>query len=1437
MMKKSLLTSTGRAQCLPILTPGRWRTLGVLLLSLWLGLQSAAAQVDTYTFSSRQDTFTPLSGATPITGMNADSYLSPAIGLGFTFVFDGTPYTSVKASSDGYLTFGTATSTSLTNALATTAAGNRPLVAPLWDDMDGRPAGATASGSYLVQGTAPNRVFVFEWLNWEWNYNATGPVISFQAKLYEGTNKIEFFYRGESAPVNSGSASIGIAGVGTGAGSYLSLNNTSATPSASSTTETTTLNTKPADGQVYTFAPAPPAACPAPRNLTATNLTATTADLTWTVSGGGGTFRIEYGLQGFTLGQGMTVTSSTPAVTLTNLTTNTGYQFYVTQLCGGTNGSSTTSGPVAFTTRVTAPANDACTTAVSLTPAAINAACTNATSGTLEGATATPGLATPVGTADDDVWYSFVATSTAHTVTLTGSGDYVQQLLSGTCANLTSVGYSDPNVKLYSGLTVGTTYYVRVYSYSATLPTPAAAAFTICVTTPTPPPTNDDPCGAIQVPITADCVSPTQGSNINATTTTVNGYTNPGCGIASTPIDVWFKFTTPATGPSSQAAFITVTGTVAGQLRVFSAATCAGPFTQIGCKAGTTNNTSAGTLEVSGLSPNTTYYVFVSGYGSGDATGTFTICVTPPDACSAPRNLATTNLTATSATLNWVVSSGSNVFTINYGLAGFTPGTQGTTVTSNTTSLNVTNLTPNTAYEFYVTQNCGGTSGNSTRTGPFAFQTLALPPANDECTTATTLPVPRGASCVTSLIGTNVGATGSTGASTPTCSSDLGGDVWYSLTVPSNGIVTIETDSVGGSPVTDTGIAVYSGSCGTLTQVGCDDDSSPNGLFSLLRLTGQTPGSTLYVRVFEYGNNAFGRFRICAHTPSDCPEPTGLTATGITATTATLGWTTPGGGGTFTVDYGPQGFVPGSAAGTRVTGITGTSLPLTGLNPTTAYQFYVTQVCGGTTGNSTPVGPFNFSTTPVNDNPTGAIALTLVTECTNPQTGTNGGASTTSPVGYANPGTGCGTTTTPRDVWFRFTTLASGRGSGEATLTVTGAASMVRVFSAPSNAGPFTQVGCSASATSGAAPSLTIRTLTPSTTYYVMVANARTTDALGAFTICLTAPSDCPVPAGLTTTSISATSASLIWSVTAPAPSGTFDLEYGPQGFTLGQGTKVSNLTTNTATITGLTADTDYCFYVRQSCGGTSGNSAYTGPACFRTALAPATNDEPCNAIVLPTTGVPLSVNNLGATTTTPNGYVNPGCTTSNNPKDVWFKFTTPAGATGTTASFTTTGNPAGQARVFSAASCSGPFTQVACKASAGNNQTVGTFSVPGLQPNTTYYMMVAGYGSNDGTGAFTVAASFITAARTELPGGEVSVFPNPSNTGQVTLQLRGATGASAVTAELFNTLGQQVRRQQLPLAGGALDAPLAVQGLSHGVYTLRLQVGDYIITRKLVLE
>ncbi|MEM0994838.1 MAG: T9SS type A sorting domain-containing protein, partial [Bacteroidota bacterium] len=137
------------------------------------------------------------------------------------------------------------------------------------------------------------------------------------------------------------------------------------------------------------------------------------------------------------------------------------------------------------------------------------------------------------------------------------------------------------------------------------------------------------------------------------------------------------------------------------------------------------------------------------------------------------------------------------------------------------------------------------------------------PPTNNDCANATELTVVQGdgATCI-NTIGTNISATASGATPNPTCSQfGSGEDVWYSVTVPLSGDVSVEMSSAGGP--NDWAMSIYSGSCGSLAEVECDDDDGP-GFFPLIELTGRTPGEILLVRVFEFNNNEIGPFNICA---------------------------------------------------------------------------------------------------------------------------------------------------------------------------------------------------------------------------------------------------------------------------------------------------------------------------------------------------------------------------------------------------------------------------------------------------------------------------------------------------------------------------------------------------------------------------------------------
>jgi hypothetical protein len=164
-------------------------------------------------------------------------------------------------------------------------------------------------------------------------------------------------------------------------------------------------------------------------------------------------------------------------------------------------------------------------------------------------------------------------------------------------------------------------------------------------------------------------------------------------------------------------------------------------------------------------------------------------------------------------------------------------------------------------YTFTETNGCSSSASDE-------VGLLQPPPVNDESAGAIDLPVGDGV-CETPLLGTNEFATDSieNDEDAGTCSSsDPEGDVWYKVTVPASGQLTIETSVTDPSSITDTVMSVYRGTPGNLVLIECDDDDAA-GLFSQVQLSdadGIAPGDVLYVRVWEWQNNFKGVFNICA---------------------------------------------------------------------------------------------------------------------------------------------------------------------------------------------------------------------------------------------------------------------------------------------------------------------------------------------------------------------------------------------------------------------------------------------------------------------------------------------------------------------------------------------------------------------------------------------
>lgn len=139
--------------------------------------------------------------------------------------------------------------------------------------------------------------------------------------------------------------------------------------------------------------------------------------------------------------------------------------------------------------------------------------------------------------ATKDLWYSFTATApTAAMVTqpTLSSDEVFTELFSGTCASLTSLVCTDEPQINYTGLTVGSTYYVRAY------PDGGGGGFSHQFYAP---PANDNMAGAIQLYPNGNAFAHPMHPHANYGAST----SFPQVACSGTPnCDVWFYFVATA---------------------------------------------------------------------------------------------------------------------------------------------------------------------------------------------------------------------------------------------------------------------------------------------------------------------------------------------------------------------------------------------------------------------------------------------------------------------------------------------------------------------------------------------------------------------------------------------------------------------------------------------------------------------------------------------------------------------------------------------------------------------------------------------------------------------------------------------------------------------------------------------------------------------------
>lgn len=238
----------------------------------------------------------------------------------------------------------------------------------------------------------------------------------------------------------------------------------------------------------------------------------------------------------------------------------------------------------------------------------------------------------------------------------------------------------------------------------------------------------------------------------------------------------------------------------------------------------------------------TDYRCVVTCTGSGQSSNSTPVSV----GMNVAAPLCTTNISpsngatnVSSTAISWNASVGAASYDVYFGTTNPPTANIGNTTG---TSATITNLTAATTYYWYIVPKnatCAA-AGCSTSTTSF---TTASAPVNNECSGAIDL------SAYIPYNGNNFFSTAS-GVAVGSCGGTAEDDVWYKFTALQNGTGTI-TFTPNPSSQFDAVLEAYSGTCGSLVLLDCEDNTLA-AQAEVLTLNGLVAGQTYYLRVFDY---------------------------------------------------------------------------------------------------------------------------------------------------------------------------------------------------------------------------------------------------------------------------------------------------------------------------------------------------------------------------------------------------------------------------------------------------------------------------------------------------------------------------------------------------------------------------------------------------------
>lgn len=323
--------------------------------------------------------------------------------------------------------------------------------------------------------------------------------------------------------------------------------------------------------------------------------------------------------------------------------------------------------------------------------------------------------------------------------------------------------------------------------------------------------------------------------------------------------------------------------------------------------------------------------------------------------CGKPTNLTADNITATQAVINFTPAASSGVqWQYVVCPAGGSPYAQAP-VEVNNTSITLSGLTPATSYDVYVRTVCldGGYSSWSNKV-TFLTECVmvdVLPYTETFDTYSTSYPTcwSRLSTCESGtfplLSSINFSAPSSLYFVADSATVTIAATPEFGASIQMN---TLQVEFKYRSAASKMVVGVMTDPADANTFVAIDTVTASNNAWTnaVVYLSAYT-GAGKYI-AFKMGSDVtnFGYIdNVVVSEAPDCLPASNVTATNITSNSAVITWTPAGTATSWTVEYGPVGFVHGQ--GTSVVAYNN-NIALNGLTPVTTYDVYVKSMCSAT---------------------------------------------------------------------------------------------------------------------------------------------------------------------------------------------------------------------------------------------------------------------------------------------------------------------------------------------------------------------------------------------------------------------------------------------------------------------------------------------------------